>query len=136
MKGYLKRTRVSALTLCLHVRRASYGQKGILTMLDRNRKVKLAPERFQECGKIFDVVISCEERVFDAICEGMRPDASIATSATAYRHANLWDALLLELIVRGGELNQPVHVINVEVCALICHGAYMYPCRAVLITFR
>ncbi|KAI8050968.1 RNA polymerase II subunit A [Syncephalis plumigaleata] len=66
-----------------------YAQRGILNMLDRNRNIKRAPERFQECSMLFDVIISCEERVFDAICD--------------------------ELIVRGGELNQPVHVINVEI---------------------
>ncbi|KAI9593620.1 RNA polymerase II subunit A [Syncephalis fuscata] len=66
-----------------------YAQRGILNMLDRNRNIKRAPERFQECNRIFDVIISCEERVFDAICD--------------------------EFTVRGGELNQPVHVINVEI---------------------
>ncbi|RKP09400.1 RNA polymerase II subunit A C-terminal domain phosphatase SSU72 [Thamnocephalis sphaerospora] len=66
-----------------------YGQRGILKMLDRNRRIKLAPERFQESKKHFDVVISCEERVFDAICE--------------------------ELMMRGGEHNRPVHIVNVEI---------------------
>eukprot|EP00123_Amoebidium_parasiticum_P010382 comp20068_c0_seq1/m.24688 comp20068_c0_seq1/g.24688 ORF comp20068_c0_seq1/g.24688 comp20068_c0_seq1/m.24688 type:complete len:194 (-) comp20068_c0_seq1:706-1287(-) len=46
-----------------------YTQNGVLNMLDRNRNTKVAPERFQETPLHFDVVISCEERVFDQILE-------------------------------------------------------------------
>eukprot|EP00127_Corallochytrium_limacisporum_P004131 Clim_evm76s157 gene=Clim_evmTU76s157 len=40
-------------------------------MLDRNRNCKPHPERFQDCYERFDVVIACEERVFDQICEDL-----------------------------------------------------------------
>ena len=47
-----------------------YTQNGILHMLDRNRRIKPKPERFQACDEKFDVVVSCEERVYDQVIEG------------------------------------------------------------------
>nr|CAG8442863.1 5446_t:CDS:2 [Entrophospora candida] len=57
-------------------------------MLDRNRKIKLAPEQWYTNAKEnFDVIITCEERCFDAIY----------------------------LVDRGEERNIPVHVINIDI---------------------
>ena len=87
-----------------------YRANGLLTMLERNLGVKWGPERWQdwtigaprlehvakgdkgakgtEAG-VVDVVITCEERC--------------------------WDAVVDNLIERGGGLNTPVHVINVDI---------------------
>ncbi|BET00374.1 RNA polymerase II subunit A C-terminal domain phosphatase [Nesidiocoris tenuis] len=46
-----------------------YTQNGLLHMLDRNRRIKLRPERFQLSKDKFDVVVTCEERVFDQVLE-------------------------------------------------------------------
>jgi len=47
-----------------------YTQNGILHMLDRNRRLKKRPERFQECPDEFDIIVTCEERVYDQVIEG------------------------------------------------------------------
>ncbi|PIO32463.1 hypothetical protein AB205_0174740 [Aquarana catesbeiana] len=58
-------------------------------MLDRNKRIKPRPERFQNCKDYFDLVITCEERVYDQVVE--------------------------DLNSREQETCQPVHVINVDI---------------------
>ena len=75
-------------------------------MIDRNRKIKKAPERWQESKTIADVVITCEERCFDAVCDGMR----------VFRYPMRKNSMtFLDLLSRGGDMNRSVHVINVEI---------------------
>ncbi|OQR75538.1 RNA polymerase II subunit A C-terminal domain phosphatase SSU72-like, partial [Tropilaelaps mercedesae] len=47
-----------------------YTNNGILSMLDRNKRIKRAPEKFQQSGDIFDVIFTVEERVYDQVVEG------------------------------------------------------------------
>ncbi|XP_018568905.1 RNA polymerase II subunit A C-terminal domain phosphatase SSU72 [Anoplophora glabripennis] len=48
-----------------------YTQNGLLHTLDRNRRIKSHPEKFQECDEKFDILITCEERVYDQVLEFM-----------------------------------------------------------------
>lgn len=38
-------------------------------MLDRNKRIKTRPERFQQCKEKFDIIVTCEERVYDQVVE-------------------------------------------------------------------
>lgn len=48
-----------------------YTQNGILHMLDRNKRIKPKPERFQEVVEEFDVIFTVEERIYDTVLEGI-----------------------------------------------------------------
>ncbi|KNE60864.1 hypothetical protein AMAG_06627 [Allomyces macrogynus ATCC 38327] len=54
--------------------RALYDANGLVAMLERNRRIESAPERWQDASlqHQFDVVLTCKERVFDAGCEDGR----------------------------------------------------------------
>ncbi len=48
-----------------------YIGNGVLPMLERNAMVKQAPERFQKYFQFSDILITFEDRVFDAVIEGL-----------------------------------------------------------------
>lgn len=51
---------------------ALYERNGVLAMLERNKNVKLAPEKWQTAVRQFDIVVTFETRVFDAVVERER----------------------------------------------------------------
>lgn len=67
----------------------SYTQNGLLHMLDRNRRIKQKPEKFQLCTDRFDIIITAEERVYDQVIEFMESNPPVD--------------------------NQPVHIINIDI---------------------
>lgn len=111
-----------------------YTQNGILNMLDRNRKIKLAPERWQESRNVADVVITCEERCFDAVCDGELHQLLIPERNRMTNHSCV--KFIADLLYKGGEMNRPVHVINIEIKdnheeALVAGKAILELCTAV-----
>lgn len=66
-----------------------YTQNGLLSMLERNKRLKAGPQRFQTATVAFDVIFTCEERCFDIVCEDLRE--------------------------RSVRLNRPVHVVNFDI---------------------
>lgn len=47
-----------------------YTQNGLLHMLERNKRIKPKPEKFQENRDYFEVIFTVEERIFDQVLEG------------------------------------------------------------------
>ncbi|XP_005185584.1 RNA polymerase II subunit A C-terminal domain phosphatase SSU72 [Musca domestica] len=66
-----------------------YTQNGLLHMLDRNRRIKKCPEKFQETKEQFDIIVTVEERVYDQVLEHMES--------------------------RDVTDNRPVHIFNVDI---------------------
>ncbi|KAH3767220.1 RNA polymerase II subunit A C-terminal domain phosphatase SSU72 [Pelomyxa schiedti] len=58
---------------------ALYTENGVLSMLERNARVKLCPERWQLCADQFKIVITFEQRVFDTIVEDIDARSSSTT---------------------------------------------------------
>ena len=49
-----------------------YTRNGLLRLLERNIRIKTAPERWQENEQAFDVVVTFEESVFDRAVDHLR----------------------------------------------------------------
>jgi len=49
-----------------------YTQNGLLMLLDRNRRIKERPQRFQDSSEKHDVIVSCEERCYELVCEELQ----------------------------------------------------------------
>jgi RNA polymerase II subunit A C-terminal domain phosphatase SSU72 len=58
-------------------------------MLDRNRRLKPSPERFQGISDRFDIIFTVEERIFDAVYEDIES--------------------------RGPSTYTPVHLVNINI---------------------
>ncbi len=82
-----------------------YTQNGVLHMLDRNRRIKEKPERFQDCRERFDVIFTVEERIFDQVIEGQNPRNRTKNLSFCY----------LDLENRDKRTNEIVHIINIDV---------------------
>lgn len=89
-----------------------YTQNGVLHMLDRNRRIKEKPERFQDSRERFDVIFTVEERIFDQVMEGK----NILRYVQRIKQIILRYFLsIIDLESRDKRTNEIVHVINIDV---------------------
>ncbi|EFA03763.1 RNA polymerase II subunit A C-terminal domain phosphatase SSU72 [Tribolium castaneum] len=70
-----------------------YTQNGLLHTLDRNRRIKTHPERFQETDEKFDILITCEERVYDQVVEYMESKTPVDNSIVHVINIDIQDNL-------------------------------------------
>ena len=49
-----------------------HAEVGIHTMLTRNIMIKPRPERFQDCTDHFNIIVTCEEKVYDMVVHNLQ----------------------------------------------------------------
>ena len=49
----------------------------MLHILDRNMRIKDKPQKFQESDQFYDVILTCEERVYDLVLENFEDSGSV-----------------------------------------------------------
>ena len=82
--------------------RRSYIENGLIGMLERNIALKDKPERFQDAKDQFDVIITCEGRVFEEAAK---------SACMLVLHSSLFAALEEQ----ASATLKPVHVVNFEI---------------------
>lgn len=63
---------------------ALYTANGVLQMLDRNSKIKKAPEQWRDARERFDVIITFEDRVFRTVVDDFITTRSPSVFAPGY----------------------------------------------------
>lgn len=61
-----------------------YANNGVLAMLDRNAKIKKAPEQWRDARDRFDIIITFEDRVFRSVVEDFISTRSPSVFSSAY----------------------------------------------------
>ena len=70
-------------------------------------RIKHKPEKFQESEKLYDVILTCEERVYDLVIEKFEDSGSV--------HSHL------------------AHVINIDVVSKALSNIQLFPSESLLI---
>ena len=98
-----------------------YTRSGLLNMLDRNRRIKRCPERFQDAKEQFDVIITCQEKVFEQVLEGAfdhkhpHLKAQISSIQQFFSICNFDPPSSTDLYSRDSMCSKPVLIVNVEI---------------------
>lgn len=78
-------------------------------MLDRNRRIKSKPERFQNTDEQFDVIFTVEERIYDSVVEGSR--VCVIWQCMVFTQCLVYTAIE----AKGNVTCTPVQIINLEI---------------------
>ncbi|KAM3584098.1 RNA polymerase II subunit A C-terminal domain phosphatase [Umbelopsis sp. WA50703] len=116
-----------------------YTQNGLLSMLDRNRKIKEAPQRWAESVEMYDVIITCEERCFDAVFEDLANRGEESSLSTHLINVDIKDnhedALLGgRAILQLAQMIEASKDVDNEIQTIIEKFAERYPAHPVLHT--
>ena len=97
-----------------------YAANGILPMLERNKGVKWGPERWQDwrvgvprIGRRGDGQGGGDARWEDD--KGYEGTEAGTVDIVFTCEERCWDAVVDDLLTRGGPLNRPVHIFNVDI---------------------
>ncbi|XP_054422387.1 RNA polymerase II subunit A C-terminal domain phosphatase SSU72-like [Pteronotus mesoamericanus] len=69
-----------------------YRNNGILRMLERNKEIKPRPERFQNCRDVFDLILTCEEKVYDQVVEELNSREQVTLHLVHVINVNIQDS--------------------------------------------
>ncbi|GAB5585405.1 RNA polymerase II subunit A C-terminal domain phosphatase [Umbelopsis nana] len=116
-----------------------YTQNGLLSMLDRNRKIKDASQRWAESVDMYDVIITCEERCFDAVFEDLANRGEESSKSTHLINVDIKDnhedALLGgRAILQLAQMIEASKDIDNEIQTIIERFAERYPTHPILHT--
>lgn len=85
-------------------------------MLDRNRRIKKQPEKFQHCTEQFDIIITAEERVYDQVRLYHPPPSLPTTLFIALTHIFCIRFKVVDFMESKPPVdNKPVHIINIDI---------------------
>lgn len=113
-----------------------YRANGLLQMIDRNRQLKSAPERWHDGRLHFDLVVTCEERCFDSVCDDLLNRAANPAAANKLVHVVNIDikdnaeeaakgaAAILELVKSFQEAGE---ALDDKVVDIVCDWQARYP---------
>ena len=85
----------------------------MLHILDRNMRIKLRPERFQESIHKYDVILTCEEKCYDLVVERFESDSSNSHLAHVI-NLDIVSSLLHLSIYSGLQKNSPFQYQELE----------------------
>lgn len=119
-----------------------YKQSGLLHMIERNKRIKMCPQRFQDSKEVFDVIVTCEERVYDQLIEYMESRKSMNHSIVHVINVDIQDnheeatlgafliGDLVQMIAKSEDLDNDIddllHDFEIKCQRRVLHSVLVY----------